>query len=141
MGYGVSFEIKEAYLEVHVVGDRMDNREAEDGLDVISRVVDCCYFSKKTRVLLICNLPGPLPVLQAWEFGHRLEVQTWRFMKVALVHLDRAARISNEFTETVVRNRGYNWKLFGDAPEAKEWLLTSDQSSDKLTYGTSSTPH
>jgi hypothetical protein len=114
------------HLRVEVSGDWTPGNELSDSVSVWIQTADACREKGLTRVLSVWDVPGHLPPLDAYELGRIAESIGWeRRFKLAVVHLHESRLKDSRFVETVVVNRGYQVKVFGNEPSALAWLLGS----------------
>ena len=126
MPYDFIIQEEKDIIRVIVSGDRTPGKEVDDAIELITEITKASIEKGLNRVLAIWKVKGELPVMQAWNLGNVLDSSDLaRNIKLATVNLDLDSRRGNVFTENVVVNRGYNWKVFDNEEVAKSWLLES----------------
>ena len=126
MSLEISIQEFPEYIRVEVSGVRTSGKEKDDAIMLWRRVVEACRESGLARILVISNVTGRIPTLEAYEVaGHPEEFGWNREYKLALVDLDDESRQDNLFAENVAVNRGFHVKVFDNEKEAEIWLVVS----------------
>ena len=119
--YQLSYELRPAYLYVHIKGEAIDYEIARQYWDEIIEIRD----QTNTRLLLV-DKEVSAELSMADEFKIAKEIATIALKRVKLALCDRhISTESLEFGELVATNRGLNTKSFRDAGAAEKWLLAA----------------
>jgi len=122
----VTFQITidEDFLRLDVSGEYTPGKVAEEAINIWARTADACREHNKSRVLMVNDVAGEMPTIDAYEIARNPPEIGWDHrVKVALVYKHKERFESNLFTETVAVNRYLNVKAFQDEPNAISWLL------------------
>lgn len=126
MAYQAEIQTHPDHIRVEVSGRRAPGRTVTDAYVIGRRIVEECRKAAIERVLLVSQLTGRIPALDAYEMVTGLEDVGWsRSTKLAFVNLHADSHEDSLFTETVAVNRAYFMKVFDNEEDAREWLLDS----------------
>jgi hypothetical protein len=124
MSYNVLMREEQGYLRVEVTGARVPGHEAEDAIEVTTRVADACRGKNIDKVLVIIDLSGHLPTPASYKIASDPERFGWeKRFKLALVDLNQKSRLENYTTVAIAVNQGYDMKIFDNELTAQAWLL------------------
>jgi len=120
-------------MEVYLYHDHIHIRiEGEDSVetsvDYWRRVFDLCREHDQHRVLVEEHLRGYLDSALTYRVAREISRMA-EDLNVKLAFLDPhpGHNISNDFGETITRNRGMNTKSFLDMESARAWLLAETE--------------
>jgi len=126
MAYQADIQTSRDHIRVEVSGRRAPGRTVIDAYDVGQRIVEECRKAAIEKVLLVSQLTGHIPALEAYEMITGLEDIGWsRSTKLAFVDMNSESHEESLFTETVAVNRAYFMKVFDNEEDARDWLLNS----------------
>lgn len=119
-------------MEVYLYNDHLHVRvEGEDtvenSLDYWRRVFELCRQHDQKRVLVEEHLRGYLDSAKTYAVARQIaDMAAGMNVKIAFLDPHAGHNISNDFGETVTRNRGMNTRSFVDIESARAWLLSDD---------------
>ena len=120
MSYSIKIKNQPDFLYVEAEG----NRSLEVIMELARDILKASNKYKNPRVLIdVRELEGRLKVIDAYEIPQSLfpKLRGLGIEKAAIVDIPVSKNDFN-FLETVAVNRGYNFRIFGEFKEAKEWL-------------------
>jgi len=118
MPYSLTFESCKNYLKAHLKADSID---PEIALAYLKEIRTACAASGHTNLLIIRQIPA---VLGLGNYLHLAEKSALmlRGIKTAWVNPFPALSDGLEFFCLASNNRGANYQLFPDTPQAEKWL-------------------
>ncbi len=124
MPYEFDIQAHEDHIRVEVSGTRKAGHEVADAVQTGRQISDACREHGVNKLLLIFEMTGRLPAIEAYEIFSDPSAFGWtRDIKVALVDMNPESKEDSLFSETVAVNRAYNARVFEDERDAREWLL------------------
>ena len=95
----------------------------QDTLELQPRINRFCVEHNVWKVLVdVTGVQGEITVLRRYQVGAGLAQAANRNTRVAIL-ATRAQKLDDAFFESVVRNRGLEWRIFVDRAEALGWLI------------------
>jgi hypothetical protein len=112
----ITFEILNEYLKIFISGEN-PYAEIDEIITTIKRLAD---ENNRTKVLLDTMNVSGLSEMEKYFAGEQGAKVLGHKIKIAVV--SQPEKI-NKFMETVAVNRGARLRVFGNEPEAIDWLL------------------
>jgi hypothetical protein len=119
--YELSFEYRQQYLYVYIKGDE-DNYEISR--QYWQEIADECGRINCKKLLIEEDIPQIVSMAEMFRIAS--EIPGMGFFGVRIAFVDRYIEHQdlNKFGELVATNRGVFGRIFNDAAEAENWLLS-----------------
>lgn len=119
--YDLSFEHHPDYLYAYVTGNQ-DNYEISR--QYWQEIADECGRIGCTKLLIEEDIPEIVSIAEMYQIASDIPYMGFTGVRIAFVDRYIQHQDLNEFGELVATNRGVYGKIFNDADEARQWLLT-----------------
>lgn len=123
MAYQFTFEEHEGVVKVIVTGERISGEKIKLAEEAWEKVAQFCMHKGLSRILIISQVTGNLPPLDAYQISTNLEnLGLRKNWKIAFVNQDLESLTDIQFAEIVAQNRGINARMFNQEAEAWTWI-------------------
>lgn len=118
--YHLDVKDREGFLHAVITGDK---DSYETSLGAVTEIAAICRSRNATKVLVEHRIAGRLSTLEVYKIGMQLTKLYWGIWVAFVVHLAEMPD-HPQFIENVARNQGALGRLFPNAKEAEEWLVS-----------------
>ncbi len=125
MPYTLEHRVLPEYLEVHIKGTILPGEELKEAIERWEKVARLCVKEDRHLILAFMDLEGQHSLDSKYNLVDSATSFGWRpEYKLSMVIKKEALFNHLLFTETVMKNLGFEMKIFRKKREGIKWLLT-----------------
>lgn len=126
MPYTLEHKVLPDYLEVHIKGTIVKGKELKEAIERWSKVAELCVKEDRRLILATMDLEGQHSLDSKFNLVDSATSYGWLHdYKLSMVINKEALFNHLLFTETVMKNLGFEMKIFRKKREGIKWLLST----------------